>query len=568
MLNISGNANKVLDGRTLNNGGTLNWSGAGDIDLSNSAVINNLAGATFNIQNDETLFATGTVTNAGLLTKTGGIGTTTIESGVTFSNNGGSVTVQSGTLRFDGTYVQNSGSTTVGAGAVLLTGGRTNILGGTFGGRGSITGNVSKSGTVSPGASPGVLTINGNYEQTAIGTLAIEITGVDGAAFDQLHVLGTATLAGTLEIFRPGGFEPAQGDAFLILTFTSRNGSFATTNGTAINGSISFQPNLGANDLTLDVVNNSPIADLSISITDTPDPVTAGSSFAYTAVITNQGPNDVTNVTLTDPLPAGVSLRAATSTHGICTGTVVISCALGTLHPGETAVVTMVVMPGAAGELINTVTVESDITDSEPADNSAFAVTMVAAAPPADVTGPRVVALEQVPASSTTIRQIVLTVDEALRNASVLPIGNYTLRSAGRDGVFETADDKNMPLVSAEYDPDFLTIALTPRKPLKLNQLLQLTVKGTGGVTDRASNPLDGDSNGTPGGDFVRRFTSSLPIRTAASRSTRTAVAAATDLILEMAGSSPTRVHESESLHGTAPRAEWSSCRAALSRRR
>lgn len=52
-------------------------------------------------------------------------------------------------------------------------------------------------GTISPGLSPGTLTINGSYEQTATGKLFMEI-GPD--ASDQLLIGGSATLAGVINL--------------------------------------------------------------------------------------------------------------------------------------------------------------------------------------------------------------------------------------------------------------------------------------------------------------------------------------------------------------------------------
>ena len=52
-------------------------------------------------------------------------------------------------------------------------------------------------------------------------------------------------------------------------------------------------------------------------------------------------------------------------------------------------------------------------------------------------------------------------------------------------------------------------MTLTPVRPLARNQAYRLTVNGTSvgvGVADRAGNLLDGDSNGTPGGNFLGRF--------------------------------------------------------------
>ena len=50
-MNISGDTDKSLNPRTLNNNGTVTWTGAGNINSYNSA-INNLSGATFDVQNN------------------------------------------------------------------------------------------------------------------------------------------------------------------------------------------------------------------------------------------------------------------------------------------------------------------------------------------------------------------------------------------------------------------------------------------------------------------------------------------------------------------------------------
>ena len=56
-------------------------------------------------------------------------------------------------------------------------------------------------GTVAAGASPGTLTINGDYTQGPGGTLQEEIAGTTpGTQFDQLVVTGDVTLDGTLAI--------------------------------------------------------------------------------------------------------------------------------------------------------------------------------------------------------------------------------------------------------------------------------------------------------------------------------------------------------------------------------
>lgn len=149
----------------------------------------------------------------------------------------GSIAVQGGTLDLAAvccgpTFTDNGGSITMAAGATVIgpSGGLT-LSSGRIGGSGTWIGAVSNSGgTVAPGASPGRLTIDGDYLQGAGGSLQIELEGTTAASqHDQLAVLGQATLGGTLSVTTPGTFIPATSDVFDIVTASGgRGGSFAT----------------------------------------------------------------------------------------------------------------------------------------------------------------------------------------------------------------------------------------------------------------------------------------------------------------------------------------------------
>jgi len=76
-------------------------------------------------------------------------------------------------------------------------------LGGLLSGSGTINANVTNSSQVSPGGdgSPGVLTANGKYTQTATGSLNIVIAGdAPGTGHSQLIIAGSATLDGMLNV--------------------------------------------------------------------------------------------------------------------------------------------------------------------------------------------------------------------------------------------------------------------------------------------------------------------------------------------------------------------------------
>ena len=67
----------------------------------------------------------------------------------------------------------------------------------------------------------------------------------------------------------------------------------------------------GSNDSATEGTSVQTEADLSITKTDSADPVLAGTDLTYTLSVTNAGPSDATNVVVSDPVPAGTSFVSA-----------------------------------------------------------------------------------------------------------------------------------------------------------------------------------------------------------------------------------------------------------------
>jgi hypothetical protein len=168
-------------------------------------------------------------TNGGTLTVAAqGIAGTT---NLAFSNSG-TVNVADGTLQIGTLSYQQTTGTTKLAGGLISAQKEIDIAGGTLSGSGAINGSVHNDGTVSPSTTGGVLTITGTYQQTRSGVLSSVITGTTpGTKFGQLSVSGQATLAGTLKVSTGGGFIPGHGQAFSVLLYHSRSGTFATLSG-------------------------------------------------------------------------------------------------------------------------------------------------------------------------------------------------------------------------------------------------------------------------------------------------------------------------------------------------
>jgi uncharacterized repeat protein (TIGR01451 family) len=122
-------------------------------------------------------------------------------------------------------------------------------------------------------------------------------------------------------------------------------------------------------------------ADLTVTVTDAPDPVPAGGSITYTIGVANAGPDIATATSLSFTLAAGTTFTSATPTVGTCSHAAgVVTCPLGDLANAATASVSVVVattVEGTAGPA--TATVTSGVPDPTPLDATATASTTVSA---------------------------------------------------------------------------------------------------------------------------------------------------------------------------------------------
>ncbi|GAA3828391.1 hypothetical protein GCM10022226_56520 [Sphaerisporangium flaviroseum] len=126
--------------------------------------------------------------------------------------------------------------------------------------------------------------------------------------------------------------------------------------------------------------------DLSVTMTDAPDPVAAGTELAYALTVKNQGKAPATSVRVTDTLPGDVTFTSASA--GCRAAGSTVTCGLGELGPGGTASVTirtgvpadLVHANGGPKTLTNKVAVSNLAgPDSRGANNEATATTRVVA---------------------------------------------------------------------------------------------------------------------------------------------------------------------------------------------
>jgi outer membrane autotransporter protein len=206
----SGTGVLTLTGTNTYTGGTT--ISAGTLQLGNGGTTGSITGNVIDngvlaFNRSDSVTFNGVISGQGTLVKQGG-GTLTLTGMSTEFT--GPTTVNDGSLIVDGSIA--STQTLVNPGALL-------------GGHGFLGGDLVSSGIVSPGT----LTVNGNYTQNANGTLRIEVAGLAPSQHDLLVVNGHASLAGTLQLIRLGGFQLHIGDQFTFLIANRGvSGTFST----------------------------------------------------------------------------------------------------------------------------------------------------------------------------------------------------------------------------------------------------------------------------------------------------------------------------------------------------
>ncbi len=165
---------------------------------------------------------------------------------------------------------------------------------------------------------------------------------------------------------------------------SAASGSLITNSATAATTDVDPAPANNTGTATTTVQTS---ADLQVTKTDSPDPVTIGTNLTYTINLVNAGPSDSQTVTVTDAVPADTTFVSAAVTTGsgwtiaapAVGGTGNVVFAKGTVALSETATFSMVVhvAPTTPGgyTLTNSAVAASATSDPNPANNTATATT-------------------------------------------------------------------------------------------------------------------------------------------------------------------------------------------------
>jgi len=240
-LDITGTTFKFLES-TLTNSGTTNYVGA-HLQINGGGLFGNALTGTFNLNTDNPLEGAGSIQNAGVFVRNGGLASIVRPQ---FTNTG-SLEITSTNLSFldffsqPQTITQTTGTTRLNNATLSAN---LTINGGQLTGTGSVDGDVTNAGIIAPGliaTSAGTITITKNYTQTAAGSLNIELGGTNPGVDSDLLVTNTAAstttnLLGTMNVGLVSGFHPAADTSFQVARYATHTGSFTTTNGLDMGG--------------------------------------------------------------------------------------------------------------------------------------------------------------------------------------------------------------------------------------------------------------------------------------------------------------------------------------------
>lgn len=273
---VSGSTGLVrVSGGTWTNSEKLSIgnSGAGTLEVSGTGQVN-AAEVIVAARGTGTLNLNGGILTAGQVFKGDGTGTVTFDGGslqllgdqtnlfrgfdtgdVSLAGGGGTIDTQvfdvassnalggAGSLTKKGTGILTlfgvntyTGGTNLQAGALYVEGsladGVVTVVNDTLlGGSGSIAGDVSvqAGGTLSPGSSPGILTV-GSLDLDAGATTVMELNGLTpGVGYDQIVVNGIANLGGDLTLSFDNN-EPVNGQSYVLIDADVINGDFENIN--------------------------------------------------------------------------------------------------------------------------------------------------------------------------------------------------------------------------------------------------------------------------------------------------------------------------------------------------
>ncbi|WP_224372498.1 Ig-like domain-containing protein [Hyalangium versicolor] len=185
---------------------------------------------------------------------------------------------------------------------------------------------------------------------------------------------GTGNIAGALLSLANGA------SATFTVTATVNQAATGTLANTAtVTSPASNTDPTTANNSATDTDTLTPRADLSVALSDSPDPVNGNGTLTYTLDVNNLGPSTATSVTATLNLPAGTTFVSASGTGWTCSQAAgVVTCTRASAASGAAPAITVqVTVPNSNTTLTATASVSTSTTDPVTGNNTASQSTTV-----------------------------------------------------------------------------------------------------------------------------------------------------------------------------------------------
>ena len=177
----------------------------------------------------------------------------------------------------------------------------------------------------------------------------------------------------------------AAGDTFIAGGTNDANNPTGPTHFPRVNA---FQSTYGGGNSDGIIARIANGVDLLLTKTAAPEPVSTGGTITYTLTVTNSSTDPAISVTLTDPLPAGLTFASCVATAGgVCGGTgntPVVAYPSLAAGASSTVTITATVTAAMGATLVNTATVTSASFEPNTANNIATATSHTPGVNPSD----------------------------------------------------------------------------------------------------------------------------------------------------------------------------------------
>ena len=378
----------------LSRGGSQHQNGADGVIQVSDAELEIDLGSLVEVPSNFTNYGTITVADGGRIRVVGSSGEHEVPSN--FTNYGTTTVAGGGSIRILGSSGEKAAMAAVNHGFIdIETDGVFGVTNAIFDNppsgwvRGMGTLDLSQSsgvifdGTLSPGLSPGILTIDGSMNVGTNTMIPIEIGGeTPGSNLDRLDLTGTLGAAGSLAVLLDPPYQPSGGERYQILTFDQLNGWFEKVDLPQLMHLLVWDVDIDEHEVGLEVLCQG--TQLGIELAVDRDPVSVGYEVIVQARVSNHSQVSATSVVVSNALPADLAFRPDLSSPECLLIGSTVECSILSLAPAASSDLQIAVEPVVAGPVDSIGLVSAWECDTDASDDQAMATIIAVAAVPCD----------------------------------------------------------------------------------------------------------------------------------------------------------------------------------------